>query len=67
MTITKVIKDLIETNTYNEIVSNIGNTQPVTINSIVFANTTFVNTSNTSMLTTGGYFKLYSIYVIPLL
>jgi len=59
MTITKVIKDLIETNTYNEIVSNIGNTQPVTINSIVFANTTFVNTSNTSMLTTGGYFKLY--------
>jgi hypothetical protein len=59
MTITKVIKDLIETNTYNEIVSNIGNTQPVTINSIVFANTLFTNTSNTSMLTTGGYFKLY--------
>jgi hypothetical protein len=59
MTITKVIKDLIETNTYNEIVSNIGNTQPVTINSIVFANTTFANTSNTSMLTMGGYFKLY--------
>jgi hypothetical protein len=59
MTITKVIKDLIETNTYNQILSNIGNTQPVTINSIVFANTTFVNTSNTSMLTTGGHFKLY--------
>lgn len=59
MTITKVIKDLIEPSTYNQITSNIGNTQPVTINSIQFANVTFVNTSNTSMLTTGGYFKLY--------
>ena len=59
MTITKVIKDLIETNTYNQIVSNIGNTQPVTIGSVVFANVTFANTSNTSIPTTGGYLKVF--------
>ena len=59
MTITKVIKDLIEPNTYNQLISNIGNTQPVTINSLVYANVTFSNTSNTSVPTTGGYLKIF--------
>jgi len=59
--ITRVIKDLIEANTYAEITANVGNTQPVTINSIVYADQTWANTSNTSVTSAGGYIKLYGI------
>jgi hypothetical protein len=57
--ITRVIKDLIEANTYAEITANVGNTEPVTIDSIVYADQTWANTSNTSVPVTGGYIKLY--------
>ena len=57
--ITKVIKDLIEVNTYAEITANVGNTEPVTVDSIVYADQTWANTSNTSVTSAGGYIKLY--------
>ena len=57
--ITRVIKDLIEANTYAEITANVGNTEPVTVDSIVFADQTWANTSNTSVTSAGGYIKLY--------
>lgn len=57
--ITRVIKDLIEANTYAEITANVGNTEPVTIDSIVYADQTWANTSNTSVTSAGGYIKLY--------
>lgn len=57
--ITRVIKDLIEANTYAEITANVGNTEPVTVDSIVYADQTWANTSNTSVTSAGGYIKLY--------
>jgi hypothetical protein len=57
--ITRVIKDLIEVNTYAEITANVGNTEPVTVDSIVYADQTWANTSNTSVTSAGGYIKLY--------
>lgn len=57
--ITRVIRDLIEANTYAEITANVGNTEPVTVDSIVFADQTFANTTNTSVTSAGGYIKLY--------
>jgi hypothetical protein len=44
--ITRVIKDLIEANTYAEITANtVGNIERVTIDSIVYADPTWANTS----------------------
>ena len=58
--ITRVIKDLIEANTYAEITANtVGNIERVTIDSIVYADQTWANTSNTSVTSAGGYIKLY--------
>lgn len=57
--ITRVIRDLIEANTYAAITANVGNTEPVTVDSIVFADQTFANTTNTSVTSAGGYIKLY--------
>jgi hypothetical protein len=57
--ITRVIKDLIEANTYAEITANVGNTEPVTVDSIVYTDQTWANTSNTFVTSAGGYIKLY--------
>ena len=47
MTITKVIRDLIEDESYNEVVSSVGNTTPTLINSIVISDSNWANTNNT--------------------
>lgn len=47
MTITKVIRDLIEDESYSEVVSSVGNTTPTLINSIVISDSNWANTNNT--------------------
>lgn len=59
MSITKVIRQLIDTNTYIELTAATGNADVVLISNVVYANDSFANTSNTDLPLDGGYLKLY--------
>lgn len=59
MSITKVIRQLIDTNTYIELTAATGNADVVLISNVVYANQSFANTSNTDLPLDGGYLKLY--------